>query len=289
MNIIPTYQCNFRCPFCFNKDKWYNEDILNLGHLEKELNRHKLTDIVIIGGEPSLLCKEYLETLIFICTARLNKKPLLYTNLLKPFPLPEKVRLCISYDPMDREHQNTVLNNMIALDTDYEIYMLQTKNLLNNKTADDIIRIAKHLRHNIHLETVDMAPEYLPDPDKLADFSLELAYKKSPLVFSTCVDYIRFGSIKEPPSFEDFDNDISMMPNGEYQLSSSHSGCKYYAKTYEEAYKEYWQRHKEASVCQSCRYYRHCLDIYRVEDSCYYDYELMKALNKRRDEYLRLL
>lgn len=289
MNIIPTYQCNLRCPFCFNKDQWHSKELLDLDYLTKELNKRKLTDIVIIGGEPSVLPNDYLENLIDICATRLNRKPLLYTNLIKQFPFPDKVRLFVSYDPEDREHQSTVLNNMMMLNSDYEVCMLQTKNLLNHKTANDIIRLAERLKHNIHLETVDMSSDHLPDPKKVANLSLALAYKNSPRIFSTCVDYIKFGSTKEPPCFEDFDNDISLMPNHKYQLSSSHGEYKYYAKTYEEAYKEYWQRHKEASLCQSCKYVKRCLDIYRVEDYCDYDYRLMEALNKKRDEYLRII
>jgi organic radical activating enzyme len=289
MNIIPTYQCNLRCKFCFNKDKWNNKKILDLDYLEQELYKHELTDIVIIGGEPSILPEHYLKDLINICTARLGKKPLLYTNLINPFQFPDKVKLYVSYDPEDRKCQNIVLNNLINLDSDYEICMLQTKNLLNNKTAADIVNLAERLRHNIHLETVDMSQEHLPDPNKLADFSLELAYQNSTRVFSTCVDYIKFKSTKEPPSFEDFDNDISLMPNNEYQLSSSHGSYKYYAKTYEEAYKEYWKRHKKASVCQFCKYTGNCLDIYRTENTCDYDYQLMEALKKKRDEYLRII
>lgn len=289
MNIIPTYQCNLRCPFCFNRDMWHSTGLLDLEYLKEELNKRKLTDIVIIGGEPSILPDSYLESLLDICQERLKKKPTLYTNLIKPFPFPNRVKLYVSYDPQDREHQNTVLNNMMMLESDYEVCMLQTKNLLNRIAAGDVIRLTERLKHNIHLETVDISPEHLPDPNKLASFSLALAYKNSPRIFSTCIDYIKFGSTKEPPCFEDFDNDISLMPNHKYQLSSSHGGYKYYAKTYEEAYKEYWRRHKEASVCQSCKYTSNCLDIYRTENTCDYDYRLMEALKKKRDEYLRII
>ena len=294
MNIIPSYTCNLQCPFCFNKDQWNNHDILDLEYLQHVLdNVQQLTCLVIIGGEPSILPAEYLNSLLDICIKKMDGiKPIVYTNLVKQFPYPDKANLFVSYDPCNRKLQNVVLNNMLSLECNYTITMLVTKELIHSYGINRIIKLGKRTKRKIHLEMLDtcqdeVTKEMLPTPKELAEFAAQIANVKDIQISFSLTEYLTKKKIKGMASFEDFDNDISLMPNGMYQLSSSHGAIKYYTNTYEDAWREYNKRHKPFPVCDHCKYKQKCLDIYRTGNQCDFDFKLMEALNDGEYNYLR--
>lgn len=296
MNIIPSYACNLRCPFCFNKDQWDNNSILDLNFVKDTLNKIKeITCIVIIGGEPSILQTDYLSNLLDICIERMDgTKPIVYTNLIRPFPYPEKAHLFVSYDPCNRKLQNIVLNNMLSMECNYTITMLVTKELIRTYGINRIIKLARRTGREIHLEMLDVcqdpiAKEMLPAPKEIVEFAIQIATVKNVSISFSLTEYLTKQKTKGKASFEDFDNDISLIPDGTYQLSSSHGIKKYYADTYDDAWHEYNERHKIFSVCNNCKYNHICLDIYRIGNQCNYDFELMEALNDARDNDPRIV
>ena len=291
MNIIPTFTCNFRCPFCFNQDRWNDHKIMDLDKLRNTLNSiEHIYDISIIGGEPTVLPKDYLKKLIDICRERLgNRKPTLHTNLFSGiFVFFDLVDLKISYDPMDRQRQGRVLNNMIKQPGEYEIYMCVTKRLINNYSIAGLEKLSRKLHHRIHLEILDKVEnvdmsKLMPTAKEIREFVKDI-YKSDCYIAFSPINYIRDICIKKTYTPIDFDNDVSLTPDWKYQINASHNECKKYYDTYEEAYQAFLNKHKEANVCKMCEFRSNCLDIYRVGENCTTDYEIMSELKELKDK-----
>ena len=68
LNIYTTYNCPFKCKFCFNLDKCDNSSKIDLDYVNEFLskNANKFDKIIITGGEPSYLSSTYIEDLIRI-------------------------------------------------------------------------------------------------------------------------------------------------------------------------------------------------------------------------------
>lgn len=68
LNIYTTYNCPFKCKFCFNLNKCDDNKKIDLEFVDKFLkkNSKKFDKIVITGGEPSYLTKSYIDDLIKI-------------------------------------------------------------------------------------------------------------------------------------------------------------------------------------------------------------------------------
>lgn len=68
LKICTTYSCPFKCYFCFNRDKAEDNTLLSLDDMKEFLSKasDKFDKIVISGGEPSLVLKNYLKELVEI-------------------------------------------------------------------------------------------------------------------------------------------------------------------------------------------------------------------------------
>jgi organic radical activating enzyme len=146
MNIIPTYKCNFNCPFCYTK-KLSDKELLDLNWLKNQLNKiPDINNIDILGGELSILPIDYQKQLIDICTEKLNgKKPQMITNLKIVTPFIYQIDPVVSYDINLRQDSEIVLSNLIKLDTEYDINMIVTQEVIN-KGPEYILKFTKKLR-----------------------------------------------------------------------------------------------------------------------------------------------
>lgn len=68
ISVLPTTQCNFSCPYCFENDTpstMSNEDIRTLAlAIEKEIPRLNELHVSFFGGEPLLLWNNYKDQFI---------------------------------------------------------------------------------------------------------------------------------------------------------------------------------------------------------------------------------
>lgn len=289
MDIIPTYKCNLRCPFCFNKDNWKTHGLLDLDVLKKELEENpEIRELAIIGGEPSLLPKDYLLELIKICREYLNGgKPDFYTNLtITPDKeILDSIELHVSYDPCDRELQDKVLGNMMLLDCDFSVNMIITKKLVTDYGVPKIVRLANRLRKPLYLSKINVVTtngiKYMqPTPQELVDFTLELAKYQNPYIRSSLLRVLAGIYQHNKPTVERFDYNVSINPDGRFQTSGLHGIEKIYRDTYKECLEAYKEAFHTPEKCQSCKFNDYCIDEYRHGDDCADDYAIMESFEQ---------
>lgn len=130
--IVPTFKCNFDCSYCSQKFDKNNTTIMDLDKLEAELKKIKITSICLLGGELSILPKEYLDKLLNIVEQH-NVSIDVFTNLYNIVPRFQKYNLYVSFDFHLRQYYNVVFSNMMLLDK-FSISTTVTKSLLNMDT-----------------------------------------------------------------------------------------------------------------------------------------------------------
>lgn len=295
MDIIPTYACNLKCPFCFNKDNWKTKGLLDLDILKRELkNNNGIRELAIIGGEPSILPNAYLKQLVTICRDYLRgRKPDFYTNLIiipSQFVM-DNVELHVSYDPCDRELQDRVLGNMLQLDCDFSINMIITKNLITQYGVAKIVRLANRFKKPLYLSKINVVAtndiKYMqPTPKELVDFTIELAKYQNPHIRSSLLRVLAGTYKHNKPTVERFDYNVSINPNGRFQTSGLHGIEKIYRNTYQDCLKAYKKAFKMPKKCRHCRFNDYCIDEYRHGDDCSNDYGIMEVFEKYKHEHL---
>lgn len=295
MDIIPTYQCNMRCSFCFNKDNWETKGLLDLNHLRTTLEENKnIVELTIIGGEPSLLPSDYLYELITICKEYLNgKKPDFYTNLIH---IPEKhilenIDLYVSYDPCDRVLQDRVLNNMLELDIDFSINTIITKKLIYEYGIKRIDQLANRLRKPLYLSKINVVTtngirHMQPIPDDIVQFTINLHKLQNEYIHSSLLRVLNKSYKHTKPSAERFDYNVSINPDGRFQTSGLHGMEKIYADSYQECLQLYEKEFKLPEKCLACKYNEYCIDEYRHNDDCSDDYSIMERFERYYNEHL---
>jgi len=159
--IVWTIDCNFKCPFCYNKDLALgNGDTISEDEIFSFLKKRKnlLGGVVITGGEP-LIQKDITE----FCekVKKLKYKIKIDTNGTNPDKLKELIdKKLVDYVAMDIKAPKKKYNNLIGIKTDiskieksikiikenmknYEFRTTFTPELLNK---EDIVEIAKWLK-----------------------------------------------------------------------------------------------------------------------------------------------
>ena len=295
LDIIPTYACNLKCPFCFNKDNWDTEGLLDLNILKRELaNNPEIRELAIIGGEPSLLPDDYLKELIDICIKYLHgNKPDYYTNLTM---IPDKhildnINLHVSYDPCDRTCQDKVLSNMLQLDTDFSINMIITKKLITEYGVHKIIKLANRFKKTLYLSKINVVTtngikHMQPTPDEIISFTMELSKYNNPYIRSSLLRVLNGTYTHNKHTAERFDYNVSINPDGRFQTSGLHGIEKIYRDTYKECLKAYEEAFRTPKKCKQCRFNDYCIDEYRYGDDCTEDYKIMEAFERYKHEHL---
>ena len=275
MNIAPSYQCNLYCPFCFNQEFWKNKDILSLSDIEKEIWAIKeISELSIIGGEPTCLPDDYLSDLLKLCADRLNgKKPTIFTNLVKPFKFVDLVgELNVSYDPYDRREQSKVLANLMSLDAPYIINMILTKNLVTKMDPYRFIRFSERIRHKIHLDVLgnietNHISHMVPEPDEIIRFLDPIIKENNPYIKFYPLEFFKGTQKKQPSIAERFQKDLTLTADKKYLITNADlTDANYGAKlvkikydTYEEAKNAFFEMCQLPSKCDNCRYKHNCI------------------------------
>ena len=286
MDIIPTYKCNLKCPFCFNRDNWETKGLLDLGKLESELEKNpEIQELAIIGGEPSLLPNDYLMKLVRICRSYLSGgKPDFYTNLVivPPAEVLDNVEMHVSYDPCDRKMQGHVLSNMLQLDRDFSVNMIITRKLVKEYGVQKIVRLANRLKRPLYLSKINVVTTngigYMqPTPQELVDFTIELSSCHNQYVRSSLLRVLNGTYKHNKPAALRFDYNVSINPDGRFQTSGLHGVEKIYRDTYQECKKAYEEAYQPLLKCEKCRFNDYCIDEYRRGEDCSSDYAIMEA------------
>lgn len=67
LSIIPSYNCNFHCKYCYLGKLTYQKDILSLDVIQNRLyeikTKYNIDRVILFGGEISILNKDYIESL----------------------------------------------------------------------------------------------------------------------------------------------------------------------------------------------------------------------------------
>ena len=148
IELVPSYECNLRCPFCIEW-KRYDGTRMDLNILEKQLEilskEFNFKHISVSGGEISILPEEYLKNILHICH-NYSDTICITTNFIIPLhttllDLADIIR--ISYDPFTRENQYSVLTNILEADNyNFDVEILPTKYLIQNyKILENLLHI----------------------------------------------------------------------------------------------------------------------------------------------------
>lgn len=283
MTIVPTYECNFHCDFCFFNMYRDKEDkknlLLDLDAFKEFLDTtDNITDLVVIGGEPFTLPPGYLKRLVDICYNHIQEKIDVYTNFTLPIP-PDldfsKMRLIVSYDPCNRILQSKVLNRMLEFQEDFAIFMIITKELIRDWGAKKVINFANKIKKKIYMCNYELVPgnewSHRPEPEELAAFTIALAKSENP--------YFAFKEINayNKICFEDekehrFETHVVMTPQMTFSYQTAGVNKLHrFGNTYEEARKGFHNTYKNNNICLGCEYNDFCGKMYAKNNKCEYD------------------
>ena len=85
LSIQPTFLCNYNCEFCYLGNLRKDKTILNLdvlkNRLEEITKEYNIKNIILYGGEVSLLDKEYIDKIMIMCKEYTNINPSIVSNL----------------------------------------------------------------------------------------------------------------------------------------------------------------------------------------------------------------
>lgn len=120
--IYPSFLCPFACAFCVTKNKSSYNEILSIEKLDKFLNSHQncFDKIIISGGEPMALKKDYFNQLIdtikkYNYNITINSYPYNIDNYR------EDVEYNLSYDFMARARALEVWENLLRFPKKFDI------------------------------------------------------------------------------------------------------------------------------------------------------------------------
>lgn len=118
--ICPSYECPFNCNFCYNKN--YDGTLLDLTLLDEFLNKHykKFDSVTISGGEPSLLLKSYLTSMIniikkYFTEIEIETYPI---NVMDKY---DGIKYNYSYDFIARPRAREAWVNILNSDREYDL------------------------------------------------------------------------------------------------------------------------------------------------------------------------
>lgn len=297
MTILPTYDCNLHCDFCFfnmyrdKKDRKHK--LLDLDKFEEFLKCHPdITELIIIGGEPFITPKGYLKQLIDICYNHIHRKIDVYTNftLAPPEDLDyEKTHIIVGYDPCNRKKQTKVLSNMLSFQEHYSVSMIITKEFIEQYGAEWLVNFAKKIKKKIHICNYEIVPgnewSHRPSPEEFAKFVIELGqYDCKYLSFK---GLNAFNKIEyEDTKSHRFETHIMMTPMMTFTYQTSGVRKPHRVNdSYENAQENFYKTYKPNQICTSCKYNLYCGKMYAQNNKCEYDrivMDLFEEEHRRR-------
>jgi sulfatase maturation enzyme AslB (radical SAM superfamily) len=134
LTIIPTFYCQYKCNFCFHKDRnidkepYYLPDDYIKSFLEKHGN--KFDKIIISGGEPMLYPKVYFDRIVDYAK-KVTDNVVINTFPTKLDNYRDDVNYLISYDFVSRPHAFDAWNNMLKFPKKFDVVMTLTPQLFS--------------------------------------------------------------------------------------------------------------------------------------------------------------
>ena len=184
--LVPSLACNFKCPYCFEKDfenksnikKYFN--VLKK-YAEKNFKTHRMVQISLFGGEPLLYYEECINFLRWVDKDSKKNGYDYYTSIVTNGSLLDEDKLCnllshnlyslqITIDS-DKENHDKMrifkngnpsfdllinkINTLIPRTLNYQNFKFILRINLNNTTVDKVKKslsnINPEIRNNIHL------------------------------------------------------------------------------------------------------------------------------------------
>lgn len=279
MDIIPSYNCNLDCPFCI-VHRHNNGDLLDLDWLEENIKTVPHNYVTILGGELSLLPNDYMKRLIEIGKAHAcDSKVTMYTNLVKVSPFIDSVDVIVSYDPMVRQLQNKVLQNMLLLERPFKINMLATKHVVS-LGVEWLLKLFKKIKQlkKISISTLTLfpgCPDLRPDPMDLANFCCDIIKAKTNKIRFYPVSTWTENYVKQMAPEET----IEILPNKKFRISLRDFVGAKELDTYEQCV-EYYKKELSSGepCCQECPYFGRCTHMYTDNRRCHADRMITEAI-----------
>lgn len=279
MLVQPLYDCNLACDFCCMPKQ--NSSRLDLNFLERVLTSidFPIKEIIITGGEPSLLPNSYQTRLVEICSTHTNTRPIMYTNLTKiPF-VGSDVDLYVSYDFGLRQCTNQVITNLYLLNHQFTLTTVLTDYIVEHVGVDRLIEFANKFNNLKRYQLVPffksqyVTNDRTPDYNKFEAFIFDLYQKDVDGKFSITPFTVK-------PRYEDFDDVIMITPTNKFQLSCV--DFKTPCVDTIDALKHIYFENRRRDLCSSCGYNLNCYKMYKEKLWCK-DVLYQKKVN----EYLR--
>lgn len=273
MNLIPSYNCNFNCPFCVVHAK-NDPRLLDLNWFEKELEHiGKVDRLNIIGGEPTLLPPDYLKRLIDICEQHSGRKPSMYTNLSSISPLFERVELNVSINPGITDRYNEVFSNLLFLNQDFSINMIMTDELVKKGTGflKRFLQMPHCKKLSISKYTHFCGPDFTPQHDRYIAYMQELIEHKDKRIHVYPIDAARNGYERDNSA----EACAEVLPDNKYRISirdflfTPMNVFKEY-DTWEELVKAYSEAlsYRPEGKCFDCKVAPVCWKTHRTDAEC---------------------
>lgn len=142
VSIIPTYLCNYNCEYCYLGELRKNKEILSLSNLKYKINElsncFNIENVVVYGGEISLLDESYIQSLVKIIKPyNISFVSNISNDWIIDFCDANNIHLSISLNE-ERDNYQTTLNKLQSLNykNNKELSVVVLPSLLNKNPKD---------------------------------------------------------------------------------------------------------------------------------------------------------
>ena len=269
MIIYPSLKCNMRCDFCINRTfpdgGQIRDNLLNLLNLKQEIRQcpKYFKTCTIIGGEPSLLPKNYLADLIHLLKENQSKIEIISNgsnDLNHSFDF-DGIDLTISYDFHFRENATKTLKNIINYKRDVYINTIISKELMNEIGIQGLIKLSRlgNVKSVVltKLEEIEQCKLHEPTTDQMLEI-IRLCRRNEKIVLDFDQEMWKTETIDEF-KFKFINKMIFLLPNGKY----IHLYGSKYHDTIDQCIHSLWHKYlpfiiKQKS-CLLCKHLNFCI------------------------------
>lgn len=169
LTLMPTTACNFRCPYCYEKDNDYKNQVMSkelmdaiLDHIDKSLTKDGTLTLTWYGGEPLLRLDIIRELQVRINNLAEEKGFTVHSGMITN-------GYYLTKDVSDELNSLGIRNLQVTIDGTKEVHD-KTRILANGKGSfdeimDNLLHINKNIvvavRVNINKDNIQNAPELI--------------------------------------------------------------------------------------------------------------------------------
>lgn len=277
LSINPTYECNFRCNFCYlTKDQLSDPlkiDLERLNQMLLEVSKHRaVSHIDLYGGEVTTLPAQYLEDLLDILK-KISAQPInIITNLSKVHPsmLDPQVSLAVSWDYNCRQSYKPVLRNMMSIPKDLHVLMLASPQMLawDDQTLNEAVDILNSLSN---VSTMEIKPyssnqsNAFKDTNKLYELFIQKWLVRLDQFEFKFINHQLIQESLQKKSRSWSDDHLYITPSGKWAvLDFDQNDNEFFLELDEfNDYQKWCDTEKQKvmtnAVCSKCQYLGHCL------------------------------